>query len=125
MAQEAEIKIDKVVVFDSKLESKVKQTAKDAAEGAASEKFDEKYVIKLTPTLKFDDKAREIIATCSWVIYEGGGSKLFARFKQTTASKARATVVPDKITQRNLDDTVGAVADNEVSAIMKAFKAMK
>lgn len=82
-------------------------------------------MIKLTPTLKFNDKAREIVATCTWLIFEGGGSKLFARLKQGKPSTARATVNPDKITQRNLDDTVGAVADDEVAGIMKALKTMK
>jgi len=125
MVQKAEIKVDKAVVFDSKLDASVKKTAKAAAEAAASEKFEEKYVIKLTPTLKFDDKAREIVATCTWQIFEGAGSRLFARLKQARQSTGRATVNPDKITQRNLDDTVGAVADNEVTGIMKALKTMK
>lgn len=124
MGQKAEIKIDKVIVFDSKLEGDVKKTAKDAAEAAATEKFDERYLIKLTPTLKYDDKAREIVATCAWQIYEGGGSRLFAALKQTKASKGTATARRDKVTQRNLDDTVGAVAGNEVTGIMNALKAM-
>ena len=115
MADKAEIKVDKAVVYDSKLEANVKKTAKSAAEAAAGEKFEESYVIKLVPTLKFDEKAREIVATCTWQIYEGGGTKLFARLKQTKQSTARATVKPDKITQGNLDDTVGAVADKEVN----------
>jgi hypothetical protein len=125
MAQKAEIKVDKAVVFDSKLEANVKKAAKAAGEAAATEKFEEKYVIKLTPTLKFDDKAREIAASCTWLIFEGGGSKLFARLKQSKASTARATVNPDKITQANLDDTVGAVAEIEVKAIMKSLKSLK
>jgi len=45
--------------------------------------------------------------------------------KQTTQSTARATVKPDKITQGNLDDTVGAVCENEVKGIMKSLKALK
>ena len=125
MAQKAEIKVDKAVVFDSKLEANVKKTAKSAGEAAASETFDEKYLIKLTPTLKYDEKAREIVATCGWMIYEGGGSKLFARLKQTKVAMGRATAKPDKVTQGNLDDTIGAVTDKEVSAIMKSLKAMK
>ncbi|MEO8079442.1 MAG: hypothetical protein ABI641_02860 [Caldimonas sp.] len=125
MAQKAEIKVDKAVVFDPKLEANVKKAAKSAGEAAATEKFEEKYVIKLIPTLKLDEKAREIIATCTWQIYSGGGSTLFARLKQTKGSTARGSVTPDKITQGNLDDTVGAVADKEVSAIMKALKTMK
>jgi hypothetical protein len=103
----------------------VKATAKKAGESAASEKFDEAYVIKLVPKLEFDEKAREIAASCTWQIYEGGGSKLFARLKQVKQSTARATVKPDKITQANLDDTVGAVCENEVKGIMKSLKAMK
>ena len=125
MANKAEIKVDKAVVYDSKLEALVKKTAKDAGETAAGEKFEERYVIKLVPTLKLDEKTREIVATCTWQIYEGGGTKLFARLKQTKQSTARATVKPDKITQGNLDDTVGAVCDKEVSGIMKSLKAMK
>ena len=125
MADKAEIKVDKAVVYDSKLEANVKKTAKAAAEAAAGGKFEENYVIKLVPTLKFDDKAREIAATCTWQIYEGGGSKLFARLKQVKQSTASATVKPDKITQANLDDTVGAVCENEVKGIMKSLKAMK
>ena len=125
MADKAEIRVDKVVVYDKKLEAMVKATAKKAGEAAAGEKFDEAYVIKLVPTLKFDDKAREIAATCTWQIYEGGGSKLFARLKQVKQSTASATVKPDKITQANLDDTVGAVCENEVKGIMKSLKAMK
>ncbi len=125
MAQKPEIKIEKPKVFDSKLESGVKKAAQDGADGASSEKFDEKYVIKLTPTLTFDEKAREIVATCTWVIFEGGGSKLFARLKQSKKSTARATVNRDKITQKNLDESIGAVADNEVSAIVKALKSLK
>ena len=124
MAQKAEIRVDKVVVFDSKLEAGAKKAAKAAAE-AAAEKFDEAYVIKLTPTLKFDEKAREIAATCTWQIFEGGGARLFARLKQTKHSTARATVKPDRITQGNLDDSVGAVAEVEVKGIMKSLKAMK
>ena len=110
MAQKAEIKVDKAIVYDKKLEADVKKTAKAKAEAAASEKFEESYVIKLVPTLKLDEKAREIVATCGWQIFEGGGTKLFARLKQTKQSTARATVKPDKITQGNLNDTVGAVA---------------
>ena len=125
MADKAEIKVDKVDVYDKKLEAMVKATAKKAGEGAATEKFAEAYVIKLVPTLKFDDKAREIAASCTWQIYEAGGSKLFARLKQVKQSTARATVKPDKITQGNLDDTVGAVCENEVKGIMKSLKAMK
>ena len=125
MADKAEIKVDKVVVHDKKLEAMVKATAKKAGEAAASEKFDEAYVIKLVPKLELDEKAREIAASCSWQIFEGGGSKLFARLKQTKQSTARATVKPDKITQGNLDDTVGAVCENEVKGIMKSLKAMK
>lgn len=125
MAQKAEIKVDKAVVFDSKLEANVKKTAKAAGEAAATEKFEAKYVIKLTPTLKFDDKAREIVATCTWQIYEGAGSLIFDRLKQTKQATGRATVNRDKITQGNLDDTVGAVADKEVAGIMKSLKAMK
>ena len=125
MADKAEIKVDKVDVYDKKLEAMVKATAKKAGESAASEKFDEAYVIKLVPKLEFDEKAREIAASCTWQIYEGGGSKLFARLKQVKQSTARATVKPDKITQGNLDDTVGAVCENEVKGIMKSLKAMK
>jgi len=125
MANKAEIKVDKAVVYDSKLEALVKKTAKAAAEAAAGEKFEESYVIKLVPTLKLDEKAREIVATCTWQIYEGGGTRLFARLKQTKQATARATVKPDKITQGNLDDTVGAVCDKEVAAIMKSLKTMK
>jgi len=125
MADKAEIKVDKADVYDRKLEAMVKATAKKAGDAAASEKFDESYVIKLLPTLKLDEKAREIVATCTWQIYEGGGTKLFARLKQTKQSTARATVKPDKITQGNLDDTVGAVCDKEVAAIMKSLKTMK
>ena len=125
MAQKAEIRVDKVVVFDSKLEAGAKKAAKASAEAAAAEKFDEAYVIKLTPTLKFDEKAREIAATCAWQIFEGGGTRLFARLKQTKHSTARATVKPDRITQGNLDDSVGAVAEVEVKGIMKSLKAMK
>ena len=125
MADKAEIKVDKAVVFDAKLEANVKKTAKTAAEAVAGETFEESYVIKLVPTLKLDEKAREIVATCGWQIFEGGGARLFARLKQTKQSTARATVKPDKITQGNLDDTVGAVCDKEVSAIMKSLKTMK
>ena len=125
MVQKAVIKVEKAIVFDSKLDANVKKAAKTAGDGAATEKFAGDYVIKLTPTLKFDEKAREIVASCTWVIFEGGGSKLFARLKQTKGSTARATVTPDKIVQRNLDDTVGAVADKEVTAIMKALKSLE
>ncbi len=125
MAQKPEIKIEKPKVFDAKLESGVKKAAQDGADGASCDKFDEKYVIKLTPNLKFDEKAREIIATCTWVIYEGGGTKLFARLNQAKQSTARGTVHPDKITQKNLDETVGAVAENEVAAIAKALRSLK
>ena len=125
MAQKAEIKVDKATVFDSKLEANVKKAAKTAGEKAASEKFDEKYVIKLTPTLKLDAKTREIIATCPWTIFSGGGTTLFARLKQAKQATARGTVNPDKITPADLDDTVGAVAEIEVKAIMKALKSLK
>jgi len=125
MAAKAAIKVDKVVVFDSKLEAGVKATARKAGEAAATEQFDEAYVIKLLPTLTFDEKAREIAASCTWQIFEGGGTRLFARLKQQKKSTARATVRPEKISQRNLDDTVGAVAANEVEGIMKSLKAMK
>ena len=125
MADKAEIRVEKAIVYDKKLEADVKKTAKSAGEAAASEKFEESYVIKLVPKLEFEAKGREIAASCSWQIFEGGGSKLFARLKQTKQSTARATVKPDKITQRNLDDTVGAVRENEVKGIMKSLKAMK
>jgi hypothetical protein len=125
MADKAEIKVDKAVVYDRKLEADVKKTAKAAGEAAAGEKLEQSYVIKLVPKLELDEKAREIAASCSWQIFEGGGSRLFARLKQTKHSTARATVKPDKITQRNLDDTVGAVCENEVKGIMKSLKAMK
>jgi len=124
MAEKAEIKVDKAVVYDSKLEANVKKTAKSAGEAAASEKFEESYVIKLEPTLKFDEKAREIVATCTWKIYEGGGNRLFERLKQTKQATARATAKADKVTQTNLDDTVGAVADKEVTGIMSSLKVM-
>jgi hypothetical protein len=124
MAEKAEIKVDKAVVYDSKLEANVKKTAKSAGEAAASEKFEESYVIKLEPTLKFDEKAREIVATCTWKIYEGGGNRLFERLKQTKQATARATAKADKVTQSNLDDTVGAVADKEVTGIMSSLKVM-
>ena len=100
MADKAEIKVDKAVVYDSKLEANVKKTAKAAAEAAAGEKFEESYVIKLVPTLKLDEKAREIVATCTWQIYEGGGTRLFARLKQTKQATARATgrsCVPERL----------------------------
>ena len=125
MADKAEIKVDKADVYDRKLEAMVKATAKKAGDAAASEKFDESYVIKLLPTLKLDEKAREIAASCTWHIYEGSGSKLFARLKQVKQSTARATVKPDKITQGNLDDTVGTVCENEVKGIMKSLKAIR
>jgi len=125
MADKAEIKVDKADVYDRKLEAMVKATAKKAGDAAASEKFDESYVIKLLPTLKLDEKAREIAASCTWQIYEGSGSKLFARLKQVKQSTARATVKPDKITQGNLDDTVGTVCENEVKGIMKSLKAIR
>src|SRR4029453_19625869 len=96
MADKAEIKVDKAVVFHAKLEADVKKTAKAAAEAVAGEKFEESYVIKLVPTLKLDEKAREIAATCAWQIFEGGGAPLFAPLKQTKQSTARATVKPDK-----------------------------
>lgn len=124
MAQKAEIKVEKVVVFDPKLEAMVKKAAKTGGEAAAAD-LDEAYVVKLVPTLKFEEKAREIAASCTWTIFEGGGSKLFARLKQTKGSTARATVNPAKITQSNLDDTVGAVAEIEVKAIMKSLKSLK
>jgi len=123
MAQKPEIKVDKVAVFDAKLEAGVKKAAKAGGESGATDKFDEAYVIKLLPTLKLD--GREIVATCTWQIFEGGGSKLFARLKQTKGSTARATVNPEKISQSNLDDTVGAVAENEVKGISKALKSLK
>ena len=125
MADKAEIKVDKADVYDRKLEAMVKATAKKAGDAAAGEKFDEGYVIKLLPTLKLDEKAREIAASCTWQIYEGSGSKLFARLKQVKQSTARATVKPDKITQGNLDDTVGTVCENEVKGIMKSLKALQ
>jgi len=125
MADKAEIKVDKADVYDRKLEAMVKATAKKAGDAAAGEKFDEGYVIKLLPTLKLDEKAREIAASCTWQIYEGSGSKLFARLKQVKQSTARATVKPDKITQGNLDDTVGTVCENEVKGIMKSLKAIR
>ena len=125
MADKAEIKVDKAIVYDRKLEADVKKTAKAAGEAAAGEKFEESYVIKLVPKLELDEKAREIAASCSWQIFEGGGSKLFARLKQTKQSTARATVKPDKITQSNLNDTVGAVCENEVKGIMKVLKTLK
>lgn len=125
MGHKAEIKVDKAIVFDSKLEADVKKTAKAAAEAAASESFDEKYQIKLVPTLKWDEKAREIVVTCTWQIFEGGGSRIFAALKQTKQSTGSATAHRDKVTQRNLDDTVGAVAKTEVTGIMKTLKAMK
>ena len=125
MADKAEIKVDKAIVYDKKLEADVKKTAKSAGEAAASEKFEESYVIKLVPKLELDEKAREIAASCTWQIFEGGGSKLFARLKQTKQSTARATVKPDKITQGNLNDTVGAVCENEVKGIMKVLKTLK
>ncbi len=125
MAQKAEIKVEKAVVFDPKLEANVKSAAKKAGEAASTEKFEEKYVIKLVPTLKLDEKAREIVATCTWSIFEGGGSRLFARLKQVKQSTGRATVNPEKITPGNLADTVGAVAEREVNAIMAGLKAIK
>ena len=125
MADKAEIKVDKADVYDRKLEAMVKATAKKAGDAAAGEKFDEGYVIKLLPTLKLDEKAREIAASCTWQIYEGGGTKLFARLKQVKQSTARATVKPDKITQGNLDDTVGTVCENEVKGIMKSLKTLQ
>jgi hypothetical protein len=123
MAQKAEIRVDKAVVFDAKLDAGVKKAAKTAAEGAATEKFDAAYVIRLTPTLKLDEKAREIAATCARQIVQNG--EVFARLKQTKASTARATVKPDRITPGNLDDTVGAVVESEVKGIMKSLKALK
>lgn len=125
MADKAEIRVDKAVVYDRKLEAEVRKTAKAAGEAAAGEKFEESYVIKLVPKLELDEKAREIGASCSWQIYEAGGSKLFARLKQTKQSTARATVKPEKITQANLNDTVGEVCGNEVRGIMKMLKALK
>lgn len=125
MAQKAEIKVDKVVVFDPKLEAMVKKAAKTGGDAGATEKLEEAYVIKLVPTLKFDEKAKEIAASCTWTIFEGGGSKLFARLKQSKGSTARATVTPGKITQGNVDDTVGAVAEIEVKGIVKALKSIK
>ena len=125
MAQKPEVKVDKCVVFDPKLEAMVKKAAKSGGDAGATEKLDEAYVIKLVPTLKFDEKAKEIAASCTWTIFEGGGSKLFARLKQQKGSTARATVNPEKITQSNLDDTVGAVAEIEVKGIVKALKSLK
>jgi hypothetical protein len=124
MKQKAEIKVDKAIVYDSKLEANVKKTAKAKAEAATSDQFEERYLIKLEPTLKFDEKARMIVATCNWKIYEGGGNRLFERLKQTKQATAGATAKADKITQGNLDDTVGAVADKEVTGIMSSLKAM-
>jgi hypothetical protein len=124
MGKDVEIRIDKVTVFDPKLEGAVRKTAKSAAESAAKGSFDVAYVIKLTPTLSYDDKAREIVAVCGWKIYEGGGSMLFERLKQTKQSTGRATALKDKVSQGNLDDTIGAVTDKEVSAIVKSLKAM-
>ena len=125
MADKAEIRVDKAIVYDKKLEADVRKTAKAAGEAAAGEKFDESYVVKLVPKLALDEKARELAASCTWQIFEGGGSKLFARLKQTKQSTARATVKPDKITQGNLNDTVGEVCGNEVKGIMKMLKALK
>ena len=124
MAQKPEIKVEKAIVFDSKLDANVKKAAKSGGEDAVKDSFDEAYVIKLVPTLKYDESAREIAASCTWEIYAGGGSKLFARLKQVKGSTARATVNPDKITQANLDDTVGAVAGIEVKGIMKSLKSL-
>ena len=121
----AEIKVDKAIVYDKKLEGDVRKTAKAAGESAAGDSLAESYVIKLVPRLEFDEKAREISASCSWLIYEAGGSKLFARLKQLKQSTARATVKPDRITQANLNDTVGDVCANEVKGIMKSLQAMK
>ena len=124
MAQKPEIKVEKAIVFDSKLDANVKKAAKSGGEDAVKDSFDEAYVIKLVQTLKYDESAREIAASCTWEIYAGGGSKLFARLKQVKGSTARATVNPDKITQANLDDTVGAVAGIEVKGIMKSLKSL-
>jgi hypothetical protein len=124
MPTRPDIKVDKVVVYDSKLESAVKKTALSRGEKAASDALDEAYVIKLVPKLEFDDRKREIVGTCSWSIYEGGGSRLFAALKQTKQATGRATVNPAKITQTNLDDAIGDVVENEVKGISKMLKAM-
>ena len=125
MAQKPEVKVEKAVVFNPKLEAMVKKAAKSGGDAGATEKLAEAYVIKLVPTLKFDEKAKEISASCTWTIFEGGGTKLFARLKQSKGSTARATVNPEKISQANLDDTVGAVAEIEVKGIVKALKTIK
>ena len=125
MAQKPEVKVEKAVVFDPKLEPMVKKAAKSGGDAGATEKLDKAYLIKLVPTLKFDPKAKEISASCTWTIFEDGGSKLFARLKQSKGSTARATVNPEKISQANLDDTVGAVAEIEVKGIVKALKTIK
>ena len=58
MAQKPEIKVEKAVVFDSKLDANVKKAAKSGGEDAVKDSFDEAYVIKLLPTLKYDESAR-------------------------------------------------------------------
>ena len=123
MAQKPEIKVEKAIVFDSKQEANVKKAAKAGGEAEATEKFEPAYVIKLLPTLKLDPKARELQASCTWTIFEG--DKLFPRLKQTRGSTATGSVNPEKITQKNLDETVGAVAGIEVKAIMKALKSLQ
>ena len=125
MAQKPEIKVDKAVVFDSKFDAAVKKSAKAGGEAAVKEKLEEAYVIQLVPTAKLDTKTKQLSATCTWTIYEGGGSKLFARLKQSKAATASGDVNPDKITPANLDDVVGAVAEAEVRGIMKALKQLK
>ena len=125
MPNEVVIKVDKATVFDSKLEADVKKTAKKAAESEAKGRLEGKYFIKLTPTLKFDEKARMVVSTCGWKVYEGSESMLFERLKQTKFSTGSATANPAKITQQNLDDAVGGAAATEVAAIMKSLKAME
>src|SRR5579885_733922 len=120
-----EIKVPKADVFDPKLEAAVKKAAQDGGESEATESFDEAYVIRLLPTLKYDEKKHDIVATCAWKIFEGGGSKLFERLKQTKGSEGRATANRDKVTPANLKDTVGAVCANEVRGITKALKSLK
>ena len=125
MAQKPEIKVDKAVVFDSKFDAMVKKSAKAGGDAAVKEKLEEAYVIQLVPTVKLDTKTKQLSATCAWTIYEGGGSKLFARLKQSKAATASGDVNPDKITPANIDDVVGAVAETEVKGIVKALKQLK
>ena len=125
MAHKPEIKVDKAIVFDSKFEAAVKKSAIAGGEAAVKEKFDEAYVIQLVPTVKLDPKTKQLSATCAWTIYEGGGSKLFARLKQSKAATASGDVNPEKITPANIDDVVGAVAETEVVGILKALKQLK